>query len=74
MDHEDVQNEGCEGEGQDMRKEEEEKRGGGDGERRLAWDDETRPLLELYVKRRPLWVAAVEGAVQDEDGAAQKEA
>lgn len=48
-----------------------------DGEgkgKRLAWDDETRPLLELYVKRRPSWVAAVEGAVQDEDGAAQKEA
>lgn len=40
----------------------------------LVWDRETRPLLELYVKRRPAWVAAVEGAVQDEDGAAQREA
>lgn len=48
--------------------------GGGEEGKKVAWEDQTRPLLELYTKRRPLWVAAVEGAVQDDDGSAQKEA
>lgn len=48
--------------------------GESEGKQRLAWDEAARPLLELYVERRPSWVAAVEGAMQDENGAAQKEA
>ncbi|KAJ4386094.1 hypothetical protein N0V93_008986 [Gnomoniopsis smithogilvyi] len=49
--------------------------GGGQQQRQgrlLLLEEEARPLLELFVRGRPSWVAAVKGAVQDEDGAAQK--
>ncbi|KAJ4401440.1 hypothetical protein N0V82_010869, partial [Gnomoniopsis sp. IMI 355080] len=50
---------------------------GGDGhqqqqKQQKLLDVEARPLIELFVRTRPGWVTAVEGAVQVEDGAYQE--
>lgn len=40
----------------------------------LILEQVAKPLLELFVRNRPFWLAAVEGAFQDVDGSVQKTA